>query len=588
MRDWPQTVSFSKHLRVESGGASGILIFLALLFFACSPSTAPGASKVVESSRPVKTITIGVTTQVQSMGVFAGQSVGGWTSLSEIHSAGLVTSDFASNRPIGRLAEQVPSVDDGSMTVMGDGRMRVVYRLRRNVTWQDGTPFTSQDIVFSHAFLRDSGLPVTLRETVRFIDTVEALDDWTVVMHFAQPYYLGGLLGLREFWPQPRHLLGDAYDRYRASGGVDEVAQLPYWTSSYVNLGPFRVISFDPGQGISLQAYPDYFLGRPKLDVIHVRAFADQNTLFSNLLAGTVDLFSDTSLSADLGERLKQLWEPAGQGTVHARAGATYFLSPQWRPEVQREPANLDVRVRQALYQAIDRDALAGIGAVQPAWSILPPDDRLYEATRDGLRRYPYDPARSRAVLIELGWSPGPDGILRHNSDGRRFSNTISAVSTGRIWEVSTYADAWRRIGIEVEERQVSPAQARNLEFRAHYPSWEATSAGQGDSLLRRLQGPAASAANQWSGNRGGYEDPAAQALLARYYASVTDQEQSLSMRQIADFIAAELPMLVTYFNTDHIGVRKGVQALDDIRGGQHSSRPYGTYTRNAHLWDVE
>ena len=68
-------------------------------------------------------------------------------------------------------------------------------------------------------------------------------------------------------------------------------------------------------------------------------------------------------------------------------------------------------------------------------------------------------------------------------------------------------------------------AQSRNLEYRAHYPSWEATSAGQGDGILSRVQGPAASAENRWAGNRGGYEEPAAQQLLARYYSSLTDAE---------------------------------------------------------------
>lgn len=520
------------------------------------------------------------------MGVFAGQSVGGWTSLSELHSAGLITSDYSTPRPIGRLAEKVPSIDDGSITILPDSRMRVVYQLRRDLTWQDGASFTAHDLAFSHAFLVDPGLPVTLRDTVQYIDAVEAVDDYTAAFFFRRPYHLGNALGVREFWPHPRHLLEDAYRRYTATGKSDEVVHLPYWTSEYVHLGPFRLVSFDPGEGSVYEAYPGYFLGRPKVDMVRVRSFADQNTLYANLLAGTVDLLSDTGLNTELGWELKERWESTGQGTVHVRAGATYFLSPQWRPGVQREPANLDVRARQALYQAIDRDALPEL--VQPAWSILPPGDPLYEATQDGLRRYPYDPERSKVLLRDLGWAPGPDGMLRHSSDGRRYQNTISTVATGRLWEVATYADAWRRVGIEVEEQQVPPAQARNLEFRAQFPSWEATSAGQGDSMFSRLEGPAASAQNRWSGNRGGYEDPVAQQLLSRYYASLTERDRFRTMSTIADFIATELPLLIFNYNTDHLGVRAGVRALDDVAGGQHSSRPYGTYTRNAHRWDVD
>jgi peptide/nickel transport system substrate-binding protein len=353
-----------------------------------------------------------------------------------------------------------------------------------------------------------------------------------------------------------------------------------------VHLGPYRLTGFEPGESISFQAYPGYFLGKPKIDTIHVRSFRDENILFANLLGGAIDMFPDPALHAELAEELREQWEPTGKGTVHVLLGTTSFLAPQWRPSVQREPANLDLRVRRALYQAVDRESFPDL--TRPAWSVLPPGDRYYDATKDGLRRYPYDPTRSRALLQEAGWSPGADGMLRHSSDGRRFQNRISTVASGRLWEVATYADAWRRLGIEVEELQQPAARSRDLEYRASFPSWEATSAGQGDSILGRLAGPAASAENRWSGNRGGYEDPAAQLLLARYFRSMAEPEQLQAMRELGDLIANDLPFLIFYYSTHHTGFRSGVKALDDIGGGQQSSRPYGTYSRNAHLWDID
>lgn len=572
-------------VRCRSVGLVMVVLWSAALV-ACAPGAAMPQQVVSRPPERAKVLTIGVTTNIQVMGVFAGGSTGGWTTLNELHSNGLITSDYHTTRPIGRLAERVPSVDDGTIALLPDGRMRVVYMLRRNVTWQDGVPFTAEDLVFSHTFLTDPGLPVARSETARLVEAVEAPDAWTAAFIFSRPHFLASVLGPREFWPQPRHLLAEAYERYRTTGNSDEVVNLPYWTAGYVHVGPFRVTAFDPGEGVSFQAHEGYFLGRPKLDVVHVRAFRDENTLFANLLAGAVDLFPDPALHAELAEELREEWERTGKGTVHVLLGTTSFLAPQWRPGVQREPTNLDVRVRRALYQAVDRDSFPSL--VRPAWSLLPPGDRFYEATRDGLRRYPYDPARARALLQEAGWTPGPDGILRHSSDGRKFQNRISTVATGRLWEVATYADFWRRIGVEVEEAQTPPAQLRNLEFRAMFPSWEASSSGQGDAILARLAGPAASPENRWSGNRGGYEDPVAQQLLARYFGSITESEQFQAMREISEFVASELPLLIFYFSTHHTGVRAGVRALDDVAGGQQSSRPYGTYSRNAHLWDIE
>src|SRR6266536_1557731 len=93
----------------------------------CGPAVPSRGEPVASAPAPsaparAKVLTIGVPTQLQSMGVFAGQSTGGWTTLTELHSAGLISSDYTTPRPIGRRAEKVPSLDDGSIAVQPDGR----------------------------------------------------------------------------------------------------------------------------------------------------------------------------------------------------------------------------------------------------------------------------------------------------------------------------------------------------------------------------------------------------------------------------------------------------------------------------------
>ena len=119
---------------------------------------------------------------------------------------------------------------------------------------------------------------------------------------------------------------------------------------------------------------------------------------------------------------------------------------------------------------------------------------------------------------------------------------------------------------------------------RCDLPAWN----GHDDAILGRLEGPAASAQTGWGGNRGGYEDPRAQALINTYRASTTLQEQFDNMKAISDFVVNELPIMPLYYVTEHIGARKGVQAFDDYDGGEEAAQYYGTFTRNAYLWDVE
>src|SRR5581483_11980147 len=266
--------------------------------------------------------------------------------------------------------------------------------------------------------------------------------------------------------------------------------------------------------------------------------------------------------------------------------GAGQFVVPQYRQAVQTEVANLDPRVRAALYQAVDREALTEHEV--PAWGLLPPGAPFYDATKDAFRPFAYNPDRARAELADLGWTSGVDGLLHSTTDGRVYHNTLWTIAGNLQQPMSVFADYWRQIGVQVDEYTIPAALTRDAEYRASYPSWEISAAAIGEPYSPRLQGPAATAENHWVGNRGGYDDPRAQALVRAYVSSLSDEDQFNALRALSDFYVSELPLLPFYFNIDLIGVRKGVQALDDADGGSEPvSPPYGTYTRNAFLWDL-
>ncbi|MPZ12822.1 MAG: hypothetical protein GEU73_00070 [Chloroflexi bacterium] len=581
---------------------SAVLIFaVAAMLGACArpgPGAPPEArghdQRTPSEARRGGGVTIAISSTVSGIGMVgvASTTTGGWFSVAEVHSNGLITSDLHSRNPVGRLAESVPSLETGDISVLSDGRMQVVYHLRKGITWHDGAPFTAQDLVFSYHFNTDPGIPIIPQESHGLLTGAEARDDHTLVLYFREPYLRANQLGLRPFWPQPEHLLRPAYERYLATRNVDDIVNHAYWTSDYVHLGPFRLTSFDPAGTLTFQAYDGYFLGTPKLETVQVRVFTDLNTLYTNLLAGTVDLVPETVMEPELGFQLMDQWAQSGEGTVYVKKSAQRFLSPQMRPEAQTEPTIIsDIRVRAALYHALDREALSeGLQAGHrelAAWELLWPGESLHDATKDAFRRYAYDPERAKAILRDAGWTLGSDGMLRHESDGRPFRTSISGTA-GRIErEVSAYADYWRRIGLDAEPRAIPAAQVRNAEYRALFPSWEASASGGGDAILSRLEGPAASAENRWTGNRGGYDDPRAQALVDAYRTSVSDDAQFQTMKAISDFVVAELPLLVLFSTAEHIAVRTGVKAFDDHMGGDSAARPYGTYTRNAHLWEV-
>jgi len=102
-----------------------ILLTAATVLSACAgPASGPqrsGASPGVAPATRPKSLTIGVTGAVPAMAIAGTSSpVGGWVAMAEIYSDGLVTTDVNNPRPLGRLAERVPSLDDGSISLLPD------------------------------------------------------------------------------------------------------------------------------------------------------------------------------------------------------------------------------------------------------------------------------------------------------------------------------------------------------------------------------------------------------------------------------------------------------------------------------------
>jgi len=581
--------------RVRASGSivrwAALALLGALVVGACAPA-APAASggassTTLSAATAPRVLTVGITTVVLAFGLAGANSgAGGWMSATELHTDGLVTSAPTTRAPVGRLALAVPSTDDGSLVLAPDGTEQVTYHLRPGITWQDGAPFTAQDVQFSYALDRDPALPFVNRDAINLIQAVDAPDPTTVVLTFQAPFYLADALGAREFWLYPQHLLADAYATFGTTHDAQAFLNLPYWTAAYVNTGPFRLTGFTPGDTLAFDAYDGYFLGRPQLDTIRVRTFGTDTALYASLLAGAVDVFMDQTLLGNLGFQLDTSWPT---GTSYLITGYVRMLIPQFRPELQAEPAMLDPPVRKALYQAIDRDALATAlwdgHRELAAYAILPPADPNFAAAQDGLRPYAYDPTRALAALHDTGWVAGPDGALRSAADGHRMHTAIW-VNPGSDQELATLAAYWRQIGLEVDEQVIPPELTRDNQYHASYPGWT-TTANYDDGVLGRLDVPA-SAATHWAGsNQSGYDDPAARTLLAAYRQAIRPEDQLAATRAISEYVAAELPFLPFVYQADHLGARAGVHALDDVAGGAGAGAAYGTYTRDAYLWDL-
>jgi peptide/nickel transport system substrate-binding protein len=581
------------------------VLLVSLLMGACTPasppaSTAePGAASAPRASEPGrrKVLNLGLRTVLDGFAISASATLqGGGLGYIEIHSQGLFSSDKTTGRPSPRLLTDQPTLENGGLQVTSDGKMVATYKLRKDVKWADGTPFNSHDLLFSHTLAQDRSIPIPDPTARDLMESATAPDEYTFAITWKQPYYMADALGPTLFWPLPAHLLeADYQSMVVEKKDIQAFITKPFWITEYVGVGPFKLVDFKQGDEAVFDAVDAYFLGRAKVDRIVVKQIIDPNTLFANILSGAIDLSTDNALPIENGVQLKQRWDAEQGGTVWYATGPTWFVAFQFEPSTPEfNPVILDRNVRQALYHAIDRDTLAEavLAGIQgrAADALLSPDHPLHSFVKDGWKqRYPYDPQRAAAMLNADGWRPGPDGVLTHPTLGRlRIDNRTTQ---GNERKMSIVSDSWRKVGADVTELVMTGAAVRDREYRQAYPGVEVTARGNEDIVLTRVECAAIpTAANRYSGNnRGHWCNPELDRLASQYRAELREQARGPLIKQIQDILLDELPIGLLNYEVSVVLARKGVTAFaDDFKGGGDSGRGFGTYSRNAHEWDIQ
>lgn len=304
-------------------------------------------------------------------------------------------------RPV--LVSEVPNSENGGISA--DGRV-ITMKLRQDLVWSDGTPLTSQDFLFTYQMFISSNNQVANREPYSLLESLETPDAQTVVMTFATPYAPWQAVSWHGLLPS--HILKPIFD---AEGTVDNAE----WNlEPTVGCGPYVFAEWTPGSQVRFTANPNYWAGKPAIDEIVIRFVADSEQV-SELTSGAGDMgtffaFSDIPTLEAAGLRINKVFSGFNEGL-------SFYLNP-----VYGHPALQDIRVRQAIALAINRQALLDelfAGQAQAAMSYW--DNTPY--LDPSLTPWPYDPARSAALLDEAGW-------MDSNGDGLRDRDGVDLALT--------------------------------------------------------------------------------------------------------------------------------------------------------------
>src|SRR5581483_8344778 len=386
---------------------------------------------------------------------------------------------------------------------------------------------SADDFVFAWRVYASPQLGAATTPPIGLMEEVRAPDPRTVVIRWREPYPEAAALTdgtTVRFQALPEHVLQEPF----ANLDPEAFIAMPFWTSEYVGLGPYRVESIEPGSSISAGAFDGYVFGRPKIDRIELRIIPDPQTAVANLLSGEIHFISDFILSVTDGQTLEQQLPERGGGTVLSSPVSLRAAVVQLRPDVVETPALLDVQVRSAIAFGLDVTSAVEVlaaGKSLPTQTLTSPREAYYSEIEKVIRKHDFDPRAVQQLMEQAGYARGADGFfVGRDGENVRFSVATSA-GTKNESEASNYVDSLRKSGFDASQRVVPAAQIRDPQTRALLPGLQIRGGGYQHVNYTSEQIPRPE--NRWRGNnRGGWSSRAYDAAFDAYSTTLDRDER--------------------------------------------------------------
>ena len=250
--------------------------------------------------------------------------------------------------------------------------------------WHDGKPFTSKDAKFTMELAMNAKSGSVLAARLKVIASVEAPDEHTLIIKLSAPS--ASLVdAITKVMMLPEHAL--------ASTPLDQLAKSSWWSTTPIGTGPFKFTKYVTDQYVELAANTDYRGGKPALERVINRYFANPAAAIAALRAGEIQFTYVDSNDVATFKDDKAFKVIEGDSFVVNYLGFNHD-SPIWK----------DPRIRKAVMYAINRDAIIMSlygGAAKPANCAYVSEQLVPQA----IDPYAYDPEKAKKLLDEAGWA---------------------------------------------------------------------------------------------------------------------------------------------------------------------------------------
>ena len=357
---------------------------------AADPSASPAGDKVV--------LHVGWTNDPDNLNPFIGAE----TSSYEIW---LLNYDFLT----GYSPDLQPTPDLATSWETSPDGKTWTFHLREGVKWQDGEPFTADDVAFTYNYIVDNEMGAYSSLTT-FIEEAVAVDDLTVEIRCSKPK----ANMIRTWIPiLPEHVWSKV-DPQAAGASYQSKAPI-------VGTGPFQTVEVKKGDYVRMVANPTFWGDQPTIDEILFVTYQNPDTMTQDLLSGNLDAAWGIPSAQFPKLESTEGFTPISYNLLTW----TYLAMNCYEGQSRGNPVLKDVAFRQALNWAIDRDKIAELawsGRAEPGTTIMTPDswvdpDYHWQPPADAM--YTFDPAKANQLLDAAGYEDGDGDGLREDKSGK-------------------------------------------------------------------------------------------------------------------------------------------------------------------------
>lgn len=433
------------------------------------------------------------------------------------------------------LAAEVPTEENGGISKDG---LQWRIRLRDDVRWHDGQPFTAEDVKYTIELITKPGFRAWRtggHSLVRDIKVVSPTElTWRMESVFA-PY----LSFLAETFMVPKHILEKESDPNTAA-----------FNQAPIGTGAFKWEKRTAGDHIELVANTDYVGEGPYVETLVFKYIPDMTVLYTQFKSGDIDIVDQAYINADHYEEAKSL--PDRTVTLELGGSVESIFLNLERPQF-KDPA-----VRQALYAAMDRDAIInqiyyGVGTVTETF--MPQQSRYYNPN---LPKQTYNLDQSRKLLDDAGWVPGSDGIRAKDGVRLSFNNSTTSGNNLREQVQQFLQQTFAEIGVEMKISNLpSAVMFGDFWLKSQFDS--AISAvsyliAADPDVTNRLHTSAIVAKGGKGSNTGQYSNPKVDALLEKGARTFDPEARKAIYLEVQEIVRQDLPFLPLFAATYVVG----------------------------------